>query len=321
MLKVTELQDSSLPQEFVDLLPTTCDYCGHPTEITETLTILRCSNTNCGEKSVHRLVTLLQDLDVKNMGESKCRQFLEHWGITNPYAILMYELSDGTLFDGCSYEFSEAFFEQLENKRTMLLWEYVKIGNLPGIRDSARKLFADYDNLYEFYDDLEDGGISFVQDLLGIKKGSKQDSDSFLADDDDDSLSVKAVQVYNTLIFHKEELLEALDYVNIKELTTPVINLCISTGVGKPYKSKKDFINQMNEQFGHKIHLNFLGSVSKDCHFLIWSKEGAETSKVKKAYTHNDKLETRIYNGEDVSDMHRIEILTGEEFREYLETL
>lgn len=318
MLRVTELYESSLPKEFVDTLPTTCDACGAPTEITETLSLLRCSNPMCGEKAVQRLVALLQDLDVKNMGEAKCRNFLEHWGITNPYAIFMYELTDGPLFDGCSMDFSEGIFEQIDSKREMLLWEYVKIGNLPGIRDSARKLFADYDDLEEFYDDLEEGGIDFVQDLLGIKKGTKQDSDNFF--DDSEAVSVTAVKVYNTLMDHKEELFEALDFVTIKKLTTPVLNVCISTAVGKPYKSKKDFINQMNEQFGHKVHLNFLSSVSKEVHFLIWSKEGAETSKVRKAKAHNVKVEEMIASGvpEDEAP-HYIEIMTGAEFRQYLE--
>lgn len=406
MIRVKDLQGGALPKEFIALLPTHCDKCGAETEITETLTILKCTNTVCGEKSVHRLVALLQDIDVKNMGESKCRQFLEHFELTNPYAIFMYEPSDGVLFNGCSQEFSEAIFEQMETKRKMLLWEYVKIGNLPGIRDSARKLFAEYDSLEEFYDDLEAGGIAFVQETLGIKRGSKKkvkkhayldkldlddfydrltyyksnfldyyesedreeldgipkdliefmsvfgDYESFFDDLDnqgksyleeriehlqqvmeiennseeeaeDDSLSVKSIQIYNTLIFHKEELMDAIGFVEIKQLTTPVINLCISTSVGKPYKSKKDFVNAMNEMFGHKVHLNFLSSISKDLHFLVWSKEGAETSKVKKVKAHNEKVQQMeltvdVFDNPE-SQPHTIYIVTGEEFRGILE--
>lgn len=322
---VYELGASSLPSEFVALLPETCDYCGAKNEITETLTELKCSNPSCGEKSVHRLVSMLKDLDVKNMGESKCRQFLEHFDVVNPYAIFMYEPIDGVLFEGCSMDFSQAFYEQLNGKRKMLLWEYVKIGNLPGIQDSARKLLSDYDDLHEFYDDLESGGIPFVQELLDIKAGTKQkhEPDNYFDFDNDaeETVSIKAVKTYNTLIFHKEELFQALDFIEIKQLTTPMLNLCISTAVGKPYKSKKDFINSMNEEFSHKIHLNFLGSVSKECQFLIWSKEGAPTTKVKKAYSLNEKR--REYNSVEMlpEDEGIIQVLTGAEFREYLESL
>lgn len=320
MLYVAELANSALPQEFVALLPTECDYCGAQTEITESLTILKCSNPSCGEKAVQRLVTLLKDLGVKNMGESKCRQFLEHFNIANPYAILMYEPSDGTLYDGCSMAFSETFYDSLESKRRMLLWEYVKIGNLPGIRDSARKLLSDYDSLEEFYDDLEAGGIEFVQNLLDIKAGSDSvDEDSFFAEEE--KVSVKAVKTYNTLIFFKEELFQALEFVEIKQLTTPVINICISTAVGKPYGSKSDFVSQMNEEFGDKVHLNFLGSVSKDCQFLIWSKEGAATSKVTKVERMNEKRMAK--NEEEGYDEEEglIHIMTGLEFRDYLDSL
>lgn len=317
MLTVLELNSDQFPQEFLDVLPTHCDKCGAETEITETLSMLRCSNPSCGEKSVQRLVSMLKDLGIKNMGESKCRQFLEYWGTTNPYAIFMYEPDeDGPLYDGCSMDFSEAMFEQIDSKRKMLLWEYVKIGNLPGIRDSARKLLANYDSLEEFYDDLEGGGISFVQELLSIKgKNILSDSSaSFMDEDDGEAVSVKAVDVYNTLMFFKDDLFEALEFVEIKSLDTEVINICISTAVGRPYTSKQDFVSKMNEEFGHKVHLNFLSSVTNDCQFLIWSKEGATTNKVRKAMSINEKREAK-------GDDNLIQIMTGAEFREYLENL
>jgi hypothetical protein len=336
MLFVSDLQGSSFPQEFLNVLPTHCDCCGEATEITESLTILRCSNPLCGEKGVQRLVALMKDLGVKNMGESKCRQFMFNFDVASPYAILMYEPSDGVLFAGCSQSFSESIFEEVNKKRRMLLWEYVKIGNLPGIRDSARKLFANYDNLEEFYDDLEDGGISFVQELLSIKGSAVKSADidyssddeydmtgGFNGEDDDEKevVSVKAVATYNTLMFFKEELLEALEYVEIKELTTDVINICISTAVGRPFKSKSDFVSQMNDDFGDKIHLNFLGSVSRDCQFLIWSKEGSKTTKVTKVERLNEK--TRISNAASgiFEEFGCIEIMTGLEFRDYLAQL
>lgn len=298
MMKVIDLEGSALPQQFLDVLPTECPTCGADTLITETLTQLSCSNPYCLEKATQRLVMLLKDLDIKSLGDSKCRQFLEYFDVTNPYAIFMYEPTDGVLYEGASPSFSDKFYMQLSDaKRTMTLAEYVKIGNLPGIRDSAYKLFGEYDSLDEFYDDMESEGILFVQDLLGIKREEEPDGWG------DDPVSVRAVAIYNTLIDFKEELYEALDFVNIKLLDTPVINICISTAVGFPFKSKASFVAEMNEQFGDKVHLNFLGSVSKNCDFLIWSKEGGKTSKVRKA----ESLD--------------IEILTGSEFRDYLESL
>lgn len=338
---------SPFPEEFLACLPDYCDSCGAETEITETLTLLRCSNPQCIEKSVQRLVALLKDLGVKNMGESKCRSFLQHFGTVNPYAIFMYEADvDGPLYEGCSQEFSNSFYEQLNKVRRMLLWEYLKIGNLPGIRDSARKLLAQYDSLEEFYDDLEGGGISFVQEMLSIKGKDADNSDLTSSYDDSDSVSIKAVSVYNTLMYFKEELFEALEFVDIMTLDTDVINVCISTAVGKPYGSKKEFISLMNEQFGHKVHLNFLESVSKDCQFLIWSKQGSATTKVRNvgkinakriAEYNKDKMQQNTEAGLDSNyglldpdedftldeciEYGLIPVLTGMEFKDYLETL
>lgn len=306
MLRVFDLENTALPQEFVDLLPKECDICGSATEITETLTMLRCANPQCPEKAVQRMVALMKDIGVKNMGESKCRSFLYNFNVFNPYAIFMYEPDvDGPLYEGCSMDFSESIFEAVQEKKTMLLWEFIKIGNLPGIRDIARKIFIEYDNLDEFYDDMEAGGISFIQKLIGVKGTLENESSSSFddLDEEDNFISVKAVAIYNTLMQFKEELIESANSVDIMSLDTPVINICISTAVGKPYKSKTDFVSQMNEQYGDKVHLNFLGSVTKDCQFLIWSKEGVPTSKVGKA--------TR----------YGIPVMTGKEFREYLEEL
>lgn len=316
MLEVSSLQGSQLPQEFLDCLPTECSSCGEATEITESLTILRCSNPRCIEKSVQRMIALLQDIGVKGMGEAKCRKFLENFGVVNPYAVFMYEPSDGTLYEGCSMDASYEIYDQVQEKAKMLLWEYIKIGNMPGIRDSARKLFAEYDSLEEFYDDLEAGGTQFVQECLSIK-GKKAGADNFF-DDDESYVSVKAVEVYNTLLFFKEDLFEAIDFVDIKQLTTAVINICISTAVGRPFASKSDFVSKMNDEFGEKVHLNFLGSVSKDCHFLIWSKEGAATNKVTKAERINEK---RLSQGVDDPDTELIQIMTGLEFQHYLNSL
>ena len=311
MLKVKDLDESKLPKEFLDVLPKTCDVCGADTEITESLSMLCCPNPWCMAKARERLLAMLKDLGVKNLGESKCEKFLANFKTTNPYAIWMYEPDkDGPLYRGCSMEFSQSIYEQLNGMRDMLLWEFVRMGNLPGIRDSARHLFMQYSDLQEFYDDLESGGIGFIQELLGIK-GKPVDASSLntdvlvTGDDDDDSsapASVKAMTIYESLVTFKDDLFEALPFVRISTVDK-VLNICISSAVGAPYKSKQDFVTQMNNRYGSKVHLNFLGSVTKDCQYLIWSKEGLPTNKVSKA----EKL--------------KVPIMTGEEFRRMLESM
>lgn len=299
MILVKDLVDNSnLPKEFIDVLPKICDTCNSPIEISETLTILRCTNELCLDKAVHRLVAMLKDLGVKNMGESKCRKFLEQLADPNPYAIFMYHPDeDGELFKGCSMDFSWGIFDQIDSKRSMYLWEYVKIGNLPHIRDISRKLFSDYNDLDSFYNDLEEGEVDFIQNLLDIK-GTE------------DTISVKALAVYDTLVTFKDYLYQAIDYVDIKTVNVPVLNICLSTSVGGGYRSKQDFVQTMIKKYGNKVMLNVLGSVTKSCDVLVWSKVGTETTKVKKAKSINSK---RVG-----SDEKEILILTADEFENYL---
>lgn len=289
MIKVNELKANGIfPKDFLDILPTKCSCCGSELEVTETLTVLSCTNSNCLEKGVHRLLLLLKDLGVKSLGESKCRAFLKKFNTNNPYAILLYEPSkDGALYDGCSMDFSYSIYNQLNEVREMLLWEYVKIGNIDGIQDVVRKLFSSYKSIDGFYSDLYEYGVELVQELIGLKV--------------DSTVSVKAINVYNTLVAYEKELRSGVIGVNIKTIDVPILNICICS-VGRPFKNKVDFIKSMNKIVNGKIHLNVLRSVTKDCNYLIWSKDGNTTSKVNKAIK------------------YAIPIYRGVEFEEYLKT-
>lgn len=288
MLLVKDLGASTLPKEFVDLLPTHCS-CGAETAITPTLSTLYCPNPFCLDKGIQRMVTMLRDdtagvdgSGVKNMGEARCREFLQHFGVTSPYSIFMYEPDqDGVLYPGCSMEFSESIFEQLKPCRDMLLWEFVRMGNLPGIRDVAHSLFSGFDSLEDFYEQLDEEGSAWIMELLGIK--GKQDNSGA------DIVSVRALAVYETLVTFKEELMDAVTYFNIRTLDTPTINVCASTSVGGGYKNKQAFINAMNATYESKVHLNFFKTLKSDVDVLIWSKEGSPTKKVEKVETMNMK--------------------------------
>ena len=179
-MKVTELTEKVLPTEFLACLPKTCPFCGAYTEITEGLTALTCSNPMCKSKLAERMKSMCDDIGVKNLGVSKCQAFIEAYNLKSPYALFEFCNTDGTaknvFYSGCSQEFSDSIAVQLVDKRKKQLWEYVRIGNLPGIRDSAKKLFGGYSDINDFYKDLmntQTGGILFVQKLLGIESDIK----------------------------------------------------------------------------------------------------------------------------------------------------
>lgn len=290
MLKVSDLKSNAIfPVGFLATLPTECTHCGSELEITETLTVIQCVNLGCIEKGVQRMLHLLKDLGVKNMGEAQCRAFLIKFKTTNPYAILLYEPSeDGALFENCSMDFSYGIYAKLNAVREMFLWEYVKIGNLYGISDISRNLLKNFVSIDGFYKDLYYGGVEWVQELIGLEL--------------DSIVSIKAIDVYNTLIEYEHELRSGIDGVLLKTIDTPSLTVSIVGSVGKPFKSKIDFIQKMVAIVEGKVNLIVLDSLTADCDFLIWSKEGNVTSKVNKAIE------------------YKIPIYSGIEFAEYLKS-
>ena len=285
---VKELELSGkLPQQFIDILPKVCPDCGADMVISDTLKELSCENPYCKGKVAQRMTAMLIDMGVKNMGESRCLKFIEETGLNYPSAILQWEPKFGDIGD-LSEEFLSGIKKQIDEHRTMMLWEYIKYSNIPYLRDTARELFKEYNDLKQFYAIMEskgDAAVVFIQEILGIKETGV--------------LSIRALNIYQSLVIYKEELIEGLKYVNII-VPDKTLNICISTSVGQGYANKADFANQMNQRYGNKCHINFLSTVTKNCDYLIWSKIGAPTSKVKKANSYG------------------IPILTGAEFEDML---
>ena len=284
---VKELEVSNkLPQRFIDILPSVCPDCGADMTISDTLKELSCENPYCKGKVAQRMMSMLVDMGVKNMGENRCLKFIEATGLRYPSAILQWTPAYGAIGD-LSEEFLTGIKKQIDEHKTMMLWEYIKYSNIPYLRDTAREIFKDYHDLQQFYDIMEsrgNGAVLFIQDILGIKESGV--------------LSIRALNIYTSLVVYKEELLEGIKYVNII-VPNRTLNICISTSVGQGYANKADFANQMNVRYGNKCHINYLSSVSKNCDYLIWSKQGAPTSKVQKA----NKLNIPILTGLEFEDM------------------
>ena len=269
-----------LPQAFIDILPKVCPDCGADMTISDTLRELGCDNPYCKGKVAQRMTAMLVDMGVKNMGENRCLEFIEQTKLRYPSAILQWEPKYGEI-GSLSVDFLTGIKEQIDTHRDMMLWEYIKYSNIPYLRDTARELFKDYQDLDAFYAILEAkgaDGVAFIQKILGIA---------------DTGVSVRALNIFNSLITYKEELLEGLKYVNII-VPNKTVNVCISTSVGSGFSSKADFINQMNQKYGDKVHINFLSAVTANCNYLIWSKVGSPTSKVKKAQAKNIPIYTGV---------------------------
>lgn len=284
-----------LPERFVDILPDVCPECGCPLEISPTLTGLKCSNPRCKSKLVMRIKAMCQDMGVLYFGESAISDFIDYYNVSN--ALDIFELREGMPINGSmSQEVSDKIIRQIRDNSEFLLWEYVMIANIPFVRTSARKLFQGYASLEEALDDIEYGGVDLVQQLLGI--------------DADGEVSVQAMKVFTSLMEYKDELLEGIQNVTIKDMTgIKELNVVCSDQVGGGFAKKADFYAYVNSTFGDRVHVNFLPSVNRSIDYLVWA--GADGSPAR--YTNKVKT-VEGYNAKGCN----IPILTATQFIEQL---
>lgn len=288
-----------LPSRFADCLPEVCPTCGSATEISESLTGLKCSNPRCPDKLIMRIRAICQDIGILDFGESTIEKFLDYYEVTNPLNI--FSLRKGMLIsDQISQEVSDKIISQIEEKRDFMLWEYVKVANIPHVQTSAKEIFGGYTTLEEAYADIESGGIEFIREKLGIKKT--------------DEVSVRAMKIYKSLMEFKEDLLECECEVNIISIENKLeLDVVCSDQVGGDFKKKSEFYSYINNEFADRVHVNFLSSVTKKIDYLVWA--GADGSPAR--YT--NKVKT--VEGWNEKGTCNIPIVTAQQFIEMMEKL
>lgn len=297
---VNELVDNyaayGLPKKFVDVLPSVCPTCGAPMEIRESLTGLGCSNPRCPDRVLMRIKSICSQLGILQFGESTIEKFIEYYDVTCPLEI--FGLQEGMVVaEDVSPKISDAIISQISKKKDFLLWEYVQIANMPHIQTSAKAIFEGYDSLEEAYEDIESGGVDFIQERLGISC--------------DGALSIKAVRIYETLIEFKDDLFYCIGFVNIKSMKGKTeLNVVCSDQVGGGFNKKSEFYDYVNSTFGDKYQVNFLSSVNKKIDYLVWA--GADGSPAR--YTNKVKT-VEGYNSKGMN----IPIVTASQFISMLE--
>lgn len=290
--------DYKLPYEFVSVLPAVCPVCGAPTEMSEVLTRLHCSNPRCPDKVAMRIKAICQKLGILGFGESTISDFVDMYGVTNP--LNMFNLSLGMeISDRLSQETADKIIVQIEAKKDFQLWEYVQIAQLPYVQTTAKSIFGEFSSLEDAYMAIEEGGVSYIQQKLGLAG-------------DENGISIRAMQVYNSLIEYKDDLFECLPDVNIISTEGKTeINLYCSDKAGGGFKHKKDFYNYIEKEFGDK-YVFTIAPINKKLNYLIWA--GADgtpcevTSKVNKVMTYQ-------------SQGYDIPIMTAGQFIEHLRSL
>lgn len=192
----------------------------------------------------YRLYCLLGDLGIDILSVDECIKFLKKFDTFNPYSILLYNPKvDGKLFDDCEDGVSEHIYSEINKKRGMLLWEFMKLGHFDNLSVSAEKLFKNYNSIAQFYKDLNEGGISFIQDLL------LEDTEF----DEKSGICVDAVLIYETFVYYKEDIEAGIKGVVILK-PERTFSVLFANNVTE-YKSNVDFLYAVNRQLKNIYYL------------------------------------------------------------------
>lgn len=316
--------------DFLDSLPSVCldNRCEAPTEMTEVMTSLQCSNPRCPTKVARRILAITSMLGIKDLGSARANDFVSKHSIDNPLLVFAYEADvDGEMGHTISMDVSKRINQQFLSKNSMTLWEYVRLANLPFIQTSALQIFGDYDDLDTAYADIETGGVEFIRHKLSISKGAST-AKTDIGDIEPTDVSVRALKVYNSLMMFKPDLYQALPFVKIIKTHSDgmkTLKAVCSDEVGIPFRTKTDFYSTVNNLYS-SIHVEFLNSVTKSIDYLVWAgaEEGTNarvTNKVEKIRRYN-----RAYNEHKEMGMlkegeHYIPIVSAAQFLKILEDM
>lgn len=289
-LEFSEL-GSSLDPRFFEVVPQFCDSCDSPLDMNMALTELKCINPMCTGKLVMRVRKLCEALGIKHFGESSIEKWVDENGIVSP--LQLYNIEDGMLLNGISDSLADKLLPQISAVKTMKLWEFVANAQLPYIQMSAKKLLEGYSNLEDFFSDMTDGGVEFIQNRLGI--GDQYD------DLGNPIVSTMASKVFTSLLESQEELLEAINYITLEdESNVQEFIIVVSDEVGNGFSTKREFYNYIKQRYAGLATFTIGSSVTKKTNIVIWKgfdgTPARETSKVKRTYElHNQGVQIQGY--------------------------
>lgn len=266
------IENRLLSKEVINCIPEVCE-CGAEIHFTDSLRQIYCSNQRCVYKIAARLESMAKAMKVDGFGESSCQTICRTFKLISPYQVFLLEkaVESGKTCDVPAFEKKVAAICD-RSVRKVSLWEVVRLAGIPSIETTAYKIFDGYNSIAEAYNDIEAGQVPFIAEKLGLKNADS---------------GVMAVNIYNTLINYKDELIFGETQFDIYKPTGETIYIAITGGV-YGFRNKSEFIKYINDRYSGKINAMLMGSVTSSIDILI--ADGDTTSnKYKTAIKINEK--------------------------------
>jgi len=274
-----------ISEEVLDEIPETCE-CGAEVVFTDTLKQIMCSNPRCYHKIASRMENMAKAMQVDGFGASTCLALCKQYKMISPFQAFL--LNGSETVNGVSA--LDKKINGLKNSEAIdcELWQMVSYASIPGVDTIAYKIFNGYNTIEEAYADIEKYQVPMIADKLGQKSGGS---------------GVIAVNIYNTLMEYKTELMFGERFFRIKKQTGDKIQIAITDSV-YGYPNKSAYVKELNMTYEGKASIIRLSSVTKEVEYLI-SDGSTGSNKYKKALKMQESG-------------HPIRIVTSEEFKEIL---
>lgn len=173
----TRLKEVGISSEVGYLFPKTCSHCDLQYELSLDLSVLKCPNPFCRGLYYKRAVTFCEVLGLTQFSYSFFERLVSEFGWKSEFISDFYNLDKLTITISDS-EFQsrfDLFKSELENlKQTLTLEQYLTSLAIPMIEDIIPTICDRYDNLKEFYSELDivldfDGYLT----IFGLSVGSE----------------------------------------------------------------------------------------------------------------------------------------------------
>lgn len=234
-------------------LPNKCPSCGSTPSWDETSTFLMCSNSNCPDQLLAKIVSFFEILGVDNVGEGVCRQLFDT-GYTTVPSILSLTVSDFNKIDGFQKKKSELVYKNIHTKlKDVSLEKLQHASNLfHGLGSKKLKLLNQFDSI---------DNIPTFDQIVAI-----------------DGFSDKSANVYLNNIASFWDFVKDLPITITKKVSVVTGGKC--DGFVVVYTGVRDKESEAKiEALGGKIG----GSVSSKTTHLICKDKTSNSGKVKKA--------------------------------------
>lgn len=267
------IDNELISESILRMLPRKCR-CGSEFEFNDSLKRVMCTNKQCIYKIVDRLSAFCSELNI-DISTSEIIKLTTKLKLVTPYQLLMiedaYEANILNSSDICNIQSVIKEIQRIKNNK-YYLYEIARLDFVYNIKNIEYKLFRGFNSFIDAFNEIESGQVSFINERLGIKE-----SDS----------SVLSVNIYNTLMKIKDELIFGETQLNIKEYDKNILNIAFCDNI-LPYINKSELLDVLNSSY-KQYEFVLVTTVSENTDILI-RNAGNSNQKYRAARLINDKF-------------------------------